>query len=555
MAQYNWLVYTDYLQGALCKVCVLFGGSGFGGPGQQQLGALVKKPFTDWKHATETFEKHEKAEYHQFAVEKAEGFFSVMSGKNQNVIEAISTEDQNIAPENRKKLTALVETVILCGHQEIALRGDCEGGPLGLTEPLHNDGNFRALLQYRARFGDEALKSHLQTQTSDSRFMYTSPSIENEIVELCGNSVQESVIRRIKNKGPGYFSVLADETQDSSRQQQLSLCVHYLDSSCKKSIVREDFIEFILVEDLSASALATTIMERLTSHGLDLEMMVGQGYDGAAVMSGHLKGVRALISEQYPKAHFIHCAAHGLNFVLAHSSEVAMIRNCIGMVKNIINFFRQSSLGNTVLKRTVGENVHSQLVSLCETGPTEKHKAVSRFVEIFNAIVEALYTLGNDGRDSQAFQFIHSLENCQFVISLLILNKVFSYTSSFNVALQTVSINLNEVYTHAKTIIEALEAIRSDASDAVFYSIIEKAKNLLGTTEIKAPLLVSKQTCESNVPASTPEQYYKINIFYPFLDHVIEELKARFASHANIVGNLQILVPGFFIDDGACHLQ
>jgi hypothetical protein len=79
-------------------------------------------------------------------------------------------------------------------------------------------------------------------------------------------------------------------------------------------------------------------MERLISHGLNLDMMVGQGYDGAAVMSGHLKGVRTLISQQYTMAHFVHCAAHTLNLVLAHSSEVSMIRNCVGTVKNIITF-------------------------------------------------------------------------------------------------------------------------------------------------------------------------------------------------------------------------
>jgi hypothetical protein len=52
--------------------------------------------------------------------------------------------------------------------------------------------------------------------------------------------------------------------------------------------------------------------------GLNLEMLVGQGYDGAAVMSGQFRGVRTIISEKYPKAQFIYCAAHTLNLVLSH---------------------------------------------------------------------------------------------------------------------------------------------------------------------------------------------------------------------------------------------
>jgi hypothetical protein len=86
-----------------------------------------------------------------------------------------------------------------------------------------------------------------------------------------------------------------------------------------------------------------------------------------------------------------------------------------------------------VLKRTAEKNMHSQSVALCETRWTEKHKAVNRFVELFNVFLKS------HARDSQAFQFIPCLENCQFVISLLILKKVFSNTSSLNVALQTVA--------------------------------------------------------------------------------------------------------------------
>jgi len=60
-------------------------------------------------------------------------------------------------------------------------------------------------------------------------------------------------------------------------------------------------------------------MQSIRDLGLDLDVLVGQGYDGAAVMSGRFRGVRTLIAEKYPKAQFVHCAAHTLNLVLPHS--------------------------------------------------------------------------------------------------------------------------------------------------------------------------------------------------------------------------------------------
>lgn len=82
----------------------------------------------------------------------------------------------------------------------------------------------------------------------------------------------------------------------------------------------------------------------------------------------------------------------------------------------------------------------------------------------------------------------------------------------------------------------------------MFYNIKE-AKNLLATTEITAPRLDSKETCSSNIAISTPRAVLQKKCFYPFLDNVIEEFIARFASYAIIIGNLQMLVSGFFIDD------
>jgi len=48
-----------------------------------------------------------------------------------------------------------------------------------------------------------------------------------------------------------------------------------------------------------------------------------------------------------------------------------------------------------------------------------------------------------------------------------------------------------------------------------------------------------------NNPAEIAEIYYKINFYYPFLDHVLSELAARSSNHHKNIGNLQILRPTF----------
>ena len=55
----------------------------------------------------------------------------------------------------------------------------------------------------------------------------------------------------------------------------------------------------------------------LKRHKIDLKAnLVGQGYDGASVMSGRHKGGAVRIKQEAPFVFYVHCHAHRLNLVL-----------------------------------------------------------------------------------------------------------------------------------------------------------------------------------------------------------------------------------------------
>lgn len=64
------------------------------------------------------------------------------------------------------------------------------------------------------------------------------------------------------------FTVLADETTDISGTEQFSLCVRYLDIFKKE--MREDFLKFVPVHDVTRKGLTTTLMDSLKELGLEL---------------------------------------------------------------------------------------------------------------------------------------------------------------------------------------------------------------------------------------------------------------------------------------------
>ncbi|KAK9712528.1 hypothetical protein QE152_g24867 [Popillia japonica] len=121
----------------------------------EQPKTLVSLPFKNWKSALECFEKHSKKIYHKEACIIAENFMRVTEGQQKDVHLLLQKRSNEEMQRNRKVLTTIIETIVFCGRQELALRGHRDSGKLSLTEPKYNDEYLRALLRYRIRDKDE----------------------------------------------------------------------------------------------------------------------------------------------------------------------------------------------------------------------------------------------------------------------------------------------------------------------------------------------------------------------------------------------------------------
>ncbi|CAG9815531.1 unnamed protein product [Phaedon cochleariae] len=104
-------------------------------------------------------------------------------------------------------------------------------------------------------------------------------------------------------------------------------------------MIREDFLQFIPVSDVTGAGLANSICNAMIEVGLDVKYLVSQGYDGASAMSGALRGAQAIVRESYPKALYVHCSSHCFNLALSDGCSVAEVRNCLGTIETTYNFF------------------------------------------------------------------------------------------------------------------------------------------------------------------------------------------------------------------------
>ena len=81
--------------------------------------------------------------------------------------------------------------------------------------------------------------------------------------------------------------------------------------------------------------------------------------------------------------------------------------------------------------------------------------------------------------------------------------------------------------------------MRTFASDH-FQDIFEKASSL---TLLTLPRTCSKQTKRSNIPAESPEEYYRRTIFIPILDDIIQQMKERYEIAKSNASILSFILP------------
>ncbi|XP_016206434.1 uncharacterized protein LOC107646792 [Arachis ipaensis] len=194
--------------------------------------------------------------------------------------------------------------------------------------------------------------------------IYTSPSIQKEILHVFARKVQNEIRNEIDN---AKFCLIVDEVRDESRREQMALVVRFVD---KHGFVKERLIDVVHVKDTTSATLKQEICSALSHHNLNIQNVRGQGYDGASNMRGEWKGLQALIIQECPYAYYVHCFAHQLQLALvAAAKEVVDVHAFFQSLSNIINVVCSSCKRNDELQSAYATEIfHLVATNQIETG-------------------------------------------------------------------------------------------------------------------------------------------------------------------------------------------
>ena len=108
--------------GGFCLPCILFCSTTvYDG---SEPGILVSKPLTNFKKVLHILRKHIEKDHHQASIVRSNEFIKVMSNQQPSIISALNhAVADEIALNRQKPVLPIFKVIVLCGRQNISLRG------------------------------------------------------------------------------------------------------------------------------------------------------------------------------------------------------------------------------------------------------------------------------------------------------------------------------------------------------------------------------------------------------------------------------------------------
>lgn len=191
----------------------------------------------------------------------------------------------------------------------------------------------------------------------------------------------------------------------------------------------------------------------------------------------------------------------------------------------------------------------------------ERHEAFEVFTDLFIPIVRCLEAISNStneewNRDtrSDAAALLLAMSQFSFTVALVATQNVLAYTKGLSVKLQGQYVDVARAHRDVENVKATIQGARSNVNtfhDRIYRQATQMAQ-CVGIEE-SSLRLAGRQLYRSNVQAENCSDYYRLNLTIPLLDHLINELSARFndTTSQNVIKFIQLLPSAIMHMDSA----
>ncbi|KAL4130683.1 hypothetical protein QTP88_008087 [Uroleucon formosanum] len=131
---------------------------------------------------------------------------------------------------------------------------------------------------------------------------------------------------------------------------------------------------------------------------------------------------------------------------------------------------------------------------------------------------------------------------------MVVIQEIFSMAHPLSIYLQKVNVDLASTMETANNLSTLIKEMRSNV-ESKFHDLFSTAEHLAKEIgeDIKIPRVTHFQQHRANYELTSAENYYRVSVFIPFIDHFISQLEIRFTKHKNTLSIIQNFIPNKLI--------
>ncbi len=288
-------------------------------------------------------------------------------------------------------------------------------------------------------------------------------------------------------------------------------------------------------------------------------------------MSSSNVGVQGRIRQVSPLALYTHCHSHQLNLCIVKACSIPQIRNANGAISEIAKFFNYSPKRQHFVEHVIDSVLPNEkrikLKDLCRTRWVQRIDSFLVFYDLYPAIIKVMESItscstefGTWSWDSETITkangYLFQVTSFAFLVAFSITMRVLSSLRCLTVNLQKRGHDVLTAYEHVSAVQQELELLKVNCEDE-FHAWFEEIKSFAESLDISVsiPRITSRQVHRANIPADTPEVYYRRNIMIPFLDHITAEMETRFGPIHQTKIKLLGLIPSTAVSYAASSIK
>ncbi len=500
--KYPWVFCDDPSKGMFCTTC-----QKWGKPPAGSRGAWVTRGITDWNHGTELLKQHADSQWHRDAA--ATAAMAEQADKGRSVLELHCASAAKEAAERRQRnrdvLLKLLRSVYFLAKNRI---------PHSTT--------YSQLVELQVTNGDQLLEQHINQHPLNAQ--YTSRFSASMLIEAVDTWLERKLLKSLKSSP--YFTVMADECQDISSQEELSICFRWLIDGCPE----EHYLTTLHVKSTDADAITAAITAYISEKNLDYQKLVGQGYDGAATFSGSKSGVQRRIRVHAAHALYIHCSCHRLQLASIQAAEsVDTIKKMFGTMESLWKLFYYSPKKAEALKDV--QNIlglpELKVVKPSSTRWLSHERCIRAIRKELASLIITLDNLYESSGDAEAYGLSLVLSSYSGIATIFLLSAVLDLLAKLNCFMQKKATDFSRLPIMLDGVMCELKDLKKDGAD--WCNLVETA---IANLTNEHGITIRRASTRTGRAIATTMSEYRVSVAIPYIDHLISNINGRFSDTA-----------------------